>query len=253
MRCLRLAFDTNVLLDIAEVKARRFIGKPSRASPKAASWHVRRCRPQQRAGTELIDELVKRRSLSQIATMEAAVKNEFVSVADYLASEEASQIRHEYLGGLVYAMAGETRDNNQIIQNLAFALRQKLKGGPCKFYISDVRVNFHLHTDEYYYYPDIVVTCDKRDTHPRFIRHPKLIIEVLSASTERVDKREKFFAYTSVESLQEYVLVSQTVKEVTVFRRGTTWKAEKKSGSKARVKLASLNLSLPLGAIYEGV
>jgi len=185
--------------------------------------------------------------------MQAAVKSDFVSVADYLAAEEASQIRHEYLGGLVYAMAGETLAHNQISQNLLFQIRPKTKRGPCRVFISDIRVNFHLRTDEYYYYPDIVVTCDKRDTHLRFIRHPKVIIEVLSESTERVDKREKFFAYTSVASLEEYVLVAQDSKEVTVFRRADGWKAEKVSGAKARVAFQSLKLSLPLSAIYEGV
>jgi Uma2 family endonuclease len=197
--------------------------------------------------------LVSRGALGQIAAMQAAVKSDFVSVADYLAAEAASDVRHEYLGGLVYAMAGETRDHNQISQNLLFNLRQHIRGGPCKLYMSDIRVNFDLRHDEYYYYPDIVVTCDKRDTDKRFIRHPKLIIEVLSESTERVDKREKFFAYTSIASLEEYALVAQDSKEVAVFRRANGWKAEKVAGAKARVVFHSLKLSLPLSAIYEGI
>ena len=119
--------------------------------------------------------------------------------------------------------------------------------------MSDIRVNFDLRNDEYYYYPDIVVNCDKRDTHKRFVHYPKLIIEVLSEITERVDKREKFFAYTSVPSLEEYVLVSQAAREVTVFRRAHDWKAEKVSGAKARLALESLPVLLPLSAIYEGV
>jgi Uma2 family endonuclease len=174
-------------------------------------------------------------------------------VAEYLAAEAASQERHEYLGGLVYAMAGETLAHNQIAQNLLMQLRRKTKGGPCRTFISDIRVNFQLRTDEYYYYPDLVVTCDKRDTHPRFVQFPKLIIEVLSESTERVDKREKFFAYTSIASLEEYVLVAQRSREVTVFRRANDWRAELVSGGKAKVQLASLKLFIPLTAIYEGV
>ena len=185
--------------------------------------------------------------------MQAAVKSDFVSVPDYLAAEEASDIRHEYLGGLVYATAGETRAHNQIAQNIAFALRQHLQRGPCILYVSDIRVNFDLRNNEYFYYPDLVVTCDKRDTHPRFVRHPRLIVEVLSESTERVDKREKFFAYTSMASLEEYVLVSQASKEVTVFRRATGWKAEKFSSAKSSAVLKSLKLALPLSAVYEGI
>lgn len=197
--------------------------------------------------------LVSGQALRQIAVMQAAVKSDFVSVADYLAAEEVSQRRHEFLGGLVYAMAGETLTHNQISQNLLFLLRPKTKGGPCRVFISDIRVNFQLHTDEYFYYPDIVVTCDQRDTHPRFIRYPKLIMEVLSESTERVDRREKFFAYTSIPSLEEYVLVAQLAKEATVFRRANDWKAEKVAGARARVALHSLNVTLPLSAIYEGI
>ena len=197
--------------------------------------------------------LVTRRKIGQISTMQAAVNRDFVSVADYLAAEEASQGRHEYLGGLVYAKAGETLAHNRISQNLLFNLHARTKGRPCRMFISDVLVNLHLRTDEYYYYPDIFVTCDKRDKHPQFVQYPKLIIEVLSESTERVDKREKFFAYTSIASLEEYVLGAQSVKEVTVFRRASQWKAETLSGAKAKVTLASLKLTVPLAAIYERV
>jgi Uma2 family endonuclease len=212
------------------------------------AWHW------QWPGADLIDLLVNHPIYLHIPAMQAAVKNEYVSVADYLAAEETSQIRHEYLGGLVYAMAGETREHNLIAQNLLIQIRQKTKGGPCTAYIGDIRVNFHLHSDEYYYYPDIVVTCDKRDNHPRFVRHPKLIIEVLSPSTQRVDRREKFFAYTNnIESLQEYVLVAQDEKEVTVFRRAKHWKSEKISGAKTNLKLESLGIKIPLAAIYEGI
>ena len=185
--------------------------------------------------------------------MQAAVKSDFVSVADYLAAEEASQVRHEYLGGLVYAMAGETTTHNTICLNLATRIRSHLRGGPCKLYLGGIRVNFELRSDEYFYYPDIVVTCDKRDTHRRFVQYPKLIIEVLSESTERVDKREKFFTYTSIESLEEYGLVAQDNREVIVFRRANDWKAERTSGAKARVALSSLKVALPLAAISEGL
>src|SRR5216117_3882332 len=119
--------------------------------------------------------------------MQAAVQSDFVPVAEYLATEEKSEIRHEYLGGLVYAMAGETRAHNTIALNLATAIRQRLKA-PCKLYIGGVRVNFELRHDQYFYYPDVVVTCEQRDNHPRLVRYPKLIIEVLSESTERLDR-----------------------------------------------------------------
>jgi len=197
--------------------------------------------------------LVSARLIGQIPPMQTAEKSEFVSVADYLAAEQTSDVRHEYLRGLVYAMAGETRTHNTIALNLAVALRQHLKAKLCRLYMSDVRVNFDLRHDEYYYYPDLVVTCDKRDTDQRFIHYPKLIIEVLSKSTERIDKREKFLAYTSVESLQEYVLVPQASRDITVFRRDKNWKAEIITAPRTMLTLESLGLKLPLSAIYEGV
>ncbi len=82
--------------------------------------------------------------------MQTAARNDFVSVEQYLEAEETSAARHDYVGGCVYAMAGETRAHNQIVQNIAFSLRQQLKGGPCRMYLSDVRVNFTLKHDEHF-------------------------------------------------------------------------------------------------------
>ena len=176
-----------------------------------------------------------------------------MTVEDYVAAEEVSDTRHEYLGGLVCAMAGETRIHNQIVQNVAFVLRRRLAQGPCKIYMSDIRVNLDLRNDEYFYYPDVVVTCDKRDNHPRFVRHPRLLVEVLSASTERIDRREKFFAYTNIASLEEYLLVSQKPREITILRRAGQWRPETVSGAKSKFLLQSLKLWLPISAVYAGL
>jgi Uma2 family endonuclease len=113
-------------------------------------------------------KVVKPAFPSHSFTMQAVAKTDFVTVADYLAAEEASEVRHEYLGGLVYAMTGETTTHNQISQNLAFNLRPHLKGGPCRLYISDIRVNFDIRHDECFYYPDVVVLCDERPRLSRF-------------------------------------------------------------------------------------
>ena len=182
--------------------------------------------------------------------MQTATRSEFVPVDEYLSAEAQSEVRHEYLGGLIYAMAGETRDHNTIALNLASTLREKLRGGRCKVYMSGVRLNLFLRADEYYYYPDIMVTCDARDSDKRVIRHPNVIIEVLSESTERVDRGEKFFAYTSVESLEEYVLVAQQSREITIFRRANDWKPE---SAESVCRLESLNVEIPLAAAYDGI
>jgi len=183
-----------------------------------------------------------------------AVKNERVSVADYLAAEKAGKARGEYPGEAVYAVAGETTTHNQIVGNLYLALRGHLKGKPGRVYANDIRVNFDARNNECFYCSDIVVTCDKRDSRQRVVRHPKVIIEVLSESTGRIDRREKFFAYTSIPTLEEYVLVGQEPREATVFRRGSGWKAaEKYSGAHSKIAVPSLKFSLSLDAVYEGV
>src|SRR6185503_16964356 len=97
------------------------------------------------------------------------------------------------------------------------------------------------------------VTCEPRDNHPRFVRQPKLIIEVLSPGTERVDRREKFFAYGNIPSLEEYVLIGQEPKEATLFRRAEGWGSQRVAGADASVMFASLGFNLPLVAIYEGI
>lgn len=185
--------------------------------------------------------------------MQVAAQPDFVPIEDYLATEAQSHVRHEYLGGRVYAMAGETRVHNTLTLNLALLLRSHLRREACHLYASDIRVNLSLREESYYYYPDVVVTCDPRDSHPRWIHYPKLIVEVLSESTERTDRREKFFAYTTMESLEEYVLVAQSPPEVTVFRRGNNWRAERTVGKEATVRLESLQCEFRLAAVYEGV
>ncbi len=185
--------------------------------------------------------------------MEATARNDFVSVEDYLAAEEASEVCREYFGGLVYAKADEIRAHNQIVGNLCVAVRQHLRGGPCKLYLSDIRVNLSIRDDACFYYPDLVVTCDPRDTDPRFVRHPRMIIEVMPSSMERGDKREKFFTYTTLESLEDDALVAQTPPEVTLFRRTEGWRAVKVAGPDAHIPLASLQFTLPLAAINEGL
>jgi Uma2 family endonuclease len=175
-----------------------------------------------------------------------------VPIADYLAGEETSELRHEYLGGEVHAMAGGSTDHNLIAQNLTFAFRTHLRGKPCRAFMENVKVNLSLHTDDYFYYPDVMVGCDPRDTHRLYLRFPKLLVEVLSPETERVDRREKFFAYTTaLESLEEYVLVAQDRREVTVHRRADGWKPEVITSGK--IAFRSLELTLSLDAIYEGV
>src|SRR5258708_7364388 len=119
--------------------------------------------------------------------MQLAVRlDQLVSVGDYLAGEEASDIKHEYTGGALYAMARVTKTHNRIALNMYTACRAHLRGGPCTAYVSDLKVRLNLMGDDVFYYPDVVVGCDRRDTDIHFLRFPRFIAEVLSDSTERL-------------------------------------------------------------------
>ncbi|MBI2948485.1 MAG: Uma2 family endonuclease [Verrucomicrobia bacterium] len=185
--------------------------------------------------------------------MEAVENSVFVSVEEYLAGELESEMRHEYLGGTVYAMAGASRDHNTVAGNLFSALRSHLHGKPCRTFISDIKVRLRIGGDDIMYYPDVMVTCDPRDTDRYFSRFPKVLIEVLSPETERTDRREKFLSYTQIETLEEYVLVAQDKMEVTVFRRANKWQPEIANKPDLQLRLPSLDFALPLSAVYEGV
>jgi len=185
--------------------------------------------------------------------MQAARETAAVSVEDYLAGERTSEVRHEYLGGMVYAMAGASEFHNLIELNIATALRQHLRGTQCRTFVNDLKLRLNVANQDSFYYPDVMVVCDPRDTDPYAKRFPKILVEVLSPETERIDRREKFSSYIQTETLEEYVLVAQDKMEVTVFRRTSQWAGETLRGSEQIVQLPSIGFSLPLNAIYDGV
>lgn len=175
----------------------------------------------------------------------------FLSVEDYLNGEPLSDVRHDYIHGDVYAMAGATANHNLISGNAFAALHAHLRGKPCRVFMADMKVRMLVQQRDVFYYPDVVVGCDERDTDPLFLRFPKLVIEVSSPSTERLDSHEKFFTYTTIPTLEEYVLIDQSRPAVTLFRRSNGWKLELIEDPTAIVELHSVGLSLPLAQFYE--
>lgn len=181
-----------------------------------------------------------------------AVPN-YISPQEYLDIEQQSQIRHEYRLGLVYAMAGGTDNHDRIIFNLLKLIDNHL-GDPtdCRFYSGNVKVNY---LDEFYYYPDAFVTCDRRDRDNRYVkRHPKLIAEVLSPSTEAFDVGTKFNDYRQIETLEEYVLISQTQQQVECRCRTTpgVWETVV-YGAGDRISLPSIGLEFAIAELYRGL
>ncbi|MCT7977986.1 Uma2 family endonuclease [Laspinema olomoucense] len=181
-----------------------------------------------------------------------AVPN-YINPEEYLEIERQNPIRHEYRRGLVYAMAGGTDNHDRIAQNLLYLINSHLRNSPdCRFYSGNVKVNYQ---NEFYYYPDAFGTCDPRDRSDRYAkRYPKLIAEVLSSSTQTFDLGEKFTDYQKIDTLEEYILISQETQRVEC-RRLTgpdTWETEV-YGEGDLIVLKSLNLELAIGELYLGM
>ncbi|WP_107669234.1 Uma2 family endonuclease [Cyanothece sp. BG0011] len=177
----------------------------------------------------------------------------YISPQDYLDIEGQSPIRHEYRRGLVYAMAGGTDNHDRIALNLLTLINLHLGDSrDCRFYSGNVKVNYK---DEYYYYPDAFVTCDPRDRQDRYLkRYPKMIVEVLSPSTAVFDQGEKFKDYQQLETLEEYVLITQESQGVECRRRNATGTWETMIYEKDDpVILQSINLKLAMADLYRGI
>jgi Uma2 family endonuclease len=185
--------------------------------------------------------------------MIAVEKPHFLTVEEYLEGEQLSDVRHEYIGGVVYVMAGASDEHNGICLNFASALLAHLRGKSCRVFMADSKARLRADADDIFYYPDLMVACDPRDTSRFFKQYPRVLVEVLSESTERIDRREKFLSYTQIETLEEYVLVAQDKMEITLFRRANQWQAGILNAATRVLSLASIDFSIPLQAIYEGV
>lgn len=175
-----------------------------------------------------------------------------VSVEDYLAAEIPSPVRHEYVDGEVFAMAGSSDNHNLIAGEFVFALKSRLRGSRCKVFFNDIKVRV---TSRIYYYPDILVSCEERPENPYFRNEPVLIIEITSPSTERVDRREKLLYYQSMPSLAEYVVADQDKMNVEVHRRQPNggWLTYYFNEPTDVVELQSVNLTIPLPELYAQI
>ncbi|MFA6063092.1 MAG: Uma2 family endonuclease [Gallionella sp.] len=172
--------------------------------------------------------------------------------ADYLLGELASEIRHEYVDGEVFAMAGAGEAHNLIAGNIFAKLRGLVRGGPCRVYISDMKLR--VKTWKAYYYPDVMVTCDPTGSEGNYKERPSLVVEVLSPSTERTDRREKMLAYRTLIDLREYLLVATDKQHVELYRRDAQdeWQMTNLNPADG-IHLESLGYHLSLNDIYEDV
>ncbi len=186
--------------------------------------------------------------------MVATPKDPYFSPEEYLQIEEQSPIKHEYIDGRLYAMVGASQAHNLLAGNLFAALHGHIRGSECRVFMSDMKV--HITPRNRYYYPDVAVSCDQRDREtPISLRFPRVIVEVLSDSTEAFDRGDKFQDYQTIESLQEYILISSKQQLVQCFRRDGEglWVLRSYTEEQEVFQLSSLNFSFTLESLYENV
>lgn len=170
---------------------------------------------------------------------------------EYLAWEAEQIDKHEYVAGEIFSMVGARQEHVIVTLNLGSALREHLRGTPCRPLIADMKLN--VQAMDAFYYPDVMVTCNDADKVAElYIEHPKLIIEVLSDSTTAYDRGAKFAAYRKIESLEEYVLVDIDRKGVESFRRQPDglWLLRDFTGGENCV-FESVVLTMPMARVFE--
>jgi len=179
----------------------------------------------------------------------------FMTPERYLSIERHSPDRHEYINGVMYAMAGGTPRHSEVIFNVGAAIKARLRGSGCKGYTTELRV--FNHDTGSFLYPDLSIVCGEpvlsaldKDT----VVNQLIIVEVLSPSTEAYDRGAKFAHYKRLDTLQVYVLVAQDQANIQTFTRdGDDWILAEFDGMDATLEIEALQLTAPLREIYEGV
>lgn len=188
--------------------------------------------------------------------MQSATSLHYVSEAEYLEMEEASQEKHEYIDGEVFAMAGAGFSHNQISSNAIIDIGQFLKSGSCNIYGSDLKV--HVKTPTAYVYPDLTVICGEPQFHEEkknLITNPALIIEVLSPATSDYDHGKKFMLYRQIHSFSEYLLISSTEKMAEHFIKNPngSWTLTEYTANDDLIQLKTIGFERRLDVFYRGV
>ena len=178
--------------------------------------------------------------------------SDLISPDEYLDGERLAEVRHEYVDGRVYAMAGASDDHNRIAGNIFAELRERLRGHRCEPFINDMKVKIPPAFADVYYYPDVLVAGDPTDDARYFRERPTVIIEVLSPETERTDRREKAIAYRQIPTVEAYVLFEQERIAATILRRTEPgWQSDVIEGPGLVLKLPGIGVEIPLERIYE--
>ena len=185
-----------------------------------------------------------------------AAHSAFISTEEYLRREEVAEVRHEYIAGRVYAMAGGTIDYGRIVSNIAGELHSALRGSGCAHFESEVKV--WVESWQCFYYPDAMVVCEPNvlDARLGMIDNPLVVFEVLYDSTEGIDRGGKFAAYATLRSLRQYVLIDSRRYRAEIYTRtggADEWAEGTLEGTEGRIELAFPNKTIALSDVYDGL
>lgn len=186
--------------------------------------------------------------------MSSATALPLLSVDEYLRMEAASDVRHEYLGGYFYAMAGGQNVHNAIATGFLVAVGARLRGKPCQPFNSDTKVRVRMTNHTRFYYPDAMVVCQPNPPHDAYQDRPVVIAEVVSEATRRIDEGEKRDAYLTIPTLEDYLLIETDRPRVAAHRRTDAgFIARVYEGLDAVLPLDAISCELPLRELYERV
>lgn len=174
-----------------------------------------------------------------------------VTAAEYLERELRMEARHEFVDGRIYAVPDTSRRHNELCFETYDLIRSHLRGAPDRIYSTAVKVQIADDIGEAYYYPDVFVTCEPADDDSHLVRHPKLIIEVLSHGTSRHDRGDKLAAYKRLPSVEEIVYIEQDWPEIFLIRRSDRWKKHIYTQLDSPVHLESVGLTIAVGDFYR--
>ena len=185
--------------------------------------------------------------------MSIAQRHAYLTPEDFLRGEDGAEQKHEYLNGVVYAMAGGTNRHARIGTNLAISFGTRLRGKRCEPFNSDALIRVQQGSDLRFYYPDLSVICEPNSPDAHFQDKPVVLFEVLSESTARLDRGEKREAYLTIPSLRVHALVETDTMAVTLWRRaGESWTQEYAAAPEQVLAFPEIECELPLAEIYEG-
>lgn len=178
------------------------------------------------------------------------------TLAEYLAFEEGSSIKHEYMAGHIYAMAGASPEHNQIAFNLTSIIGRQLQGVPCRGYSSDQKIR--IEAADLNTYADVTIVCGEPQYQAEdrlLLLNPRVVIEVLSPSTEAWDRGGKWTCYQQLTSLTDYLLVSQDRVQIEHYVRAPdgSWRYTRETGLKSIINVASINCRIALADVYAGI